>query len=120
MRKILLFCLLLVAFLVTGCAGEEVAVSIPADMERTRLADTLENPSVYDGKKVLLEGVVGRGCLSCPTDFPYQEGVNTIQLFVKGFRRPSLRTGQPVRVYSEVKAGEERVVISALAMEVRR
>jgi hypothetical protein len=32
---------------------------------------------------------------------------------------PNLRRAQPIRVYAEVKAGEERVVISALAMEVR-
>lgn len=118
MKKILLLCLLLAALLAAGCAGEEAAVSIPAGMERTRLADILENPSAYDGKKVLLEGVVGRGCLSCP-DFPYQEGVDTIQIFVRDFSRPALRAGQPVRVYAEVEAGEERVIISALAMEVK-
>jgi len=122
MRKILLFCLLLVVFLVVflvaGRVREETAVNIPAGMEVTRLADILENPSAYDGQKVLLEGVVGPGCLSCP-DFPYQEGINTIKVLVRGFRRPNLRRAQPIRVYAEVKAGEERVIISALAVEVR-
>jgi hypothetical protein len=114
-----LFWLVIIIPLLTGCVRKERAVSIPAGMEVTRLSDILENPADYDNKKVLLEGTVGAGCLSCPGDFPYQEGANSIKIFVKDFRRPDLRRGQPIRVYAEVKAGEERVVISALAMEVR-
>jgi hypothetical protein len=127
MRKIIgIFCLVIIIALLFGLFGrareetrEEAAVYIPVGMEVTRLSEILENPANYDGKRVLLEGVVGPGCLTCPGDFPYQEGVNSIQLFVRGFRRPRLRRGQPIRVYAEVKAGEARVVISALAMEVR-
>jgi len=120
MRKIVcVFCLAMIMPLLFGCAKEEAAVSIPAGIEVTRLARILENPSDYDGKKVLLEGVVGIGCLVCPGDFPYQEGVHSVKIFIKGFRRPRLRREQPIRVYAEVKAGEERVVISALALEVR-
>lgn len=117
--KKMLFCLVMIIPLLTGCAREETAVSIPAGMEVTRLSDILENPADYDNKKVLLEGTVGAGCLACPSDFPYQEGANLIKIFVKGFRRPNLRRAQPIRVYADVKVGAERVVISALAMEVK-
>lgn len=78
------FCLAVVIPLLLGCAREESKVSIPPDMEVTKLADILKNPVDYDNKKVLLQGVVGRGCLACPSDFPYQEGVDSIKIFVKG------------------------------------
>lgn len=117
-KIVCVFWLAMVLFF-SGCAREESTVNIPADMEVTRLAEILENPVDYDGKKVLLEGVVGRGCLRCPSDFPYQEGVHSIKIFVKGFRLPRLKPGQPIRVYAEVKAGEERAIISALALEVK-
>ncbi len=119
MRKMkkMLFCLIIIPLL-TGCAREEVAVNIPVDMEVTKLAQILENPALYDNEKVLLSGVVGHGCLKCPGDFPYQEGADTVEIFTKGFHRPRLRKGQPIRVYAEIKAGEKKVVISALAMEV--
>jgi cell division protein YceG involved in septum cleavage len=124
MRKILFLLVMLVVivmitFLLTRYAREETALSIPAGMEVTRLSDILENPSDFDNKRVLLEGTVGAGCLACPGDFPYQEGVNSIKILTEDFRRPRLRHGQPIRIYAEVKAGEERPVISALAMEVR-
>jgi hypothetical protein len=117
--KKMLFWLVIIIPLLIGCVGKERAVSIPAGMEVTRLSDILKNPVDYDNKKVLLEGIVGPGCLACPSDFPYQEGVDSIKIFVKGFKRPDLRPAQPIRVYAEVKVGEERVVISALALEVR-
>jgi hypothetical protein len=98
---------------------EQTRISIPENMERTALAEILNNPNNYDGRRVLLVGIVGIGCLACPDKFPYQEGVNTIQMSVGGFRKPRLRRGQPVRVYAEVKAGKERALITALAMEVR-
>ena len=112
--------LAVVTLLLLSRAREETEMlAIPHDMEVTKLARILENPALYDNKKVLLEGVVGRGCLRCPSDFPYQEGVNSIKIFVKGFRLPRLKPGQPIRVYAEVKAGEERAIISALALEVK-
>jgi hypothetical protein len=125
-KKILFYFLMIiplaaVTFLLLSRAGGEIEMlAIPPDMEVTKLREILENPAAYDGKRVLLEGLVGPGCLTCPGDFPYQEGVHSIQMLTEGFRRPRLRRGQPIRVYAEVKARKERVIISALAMEVVR
>lgn len=115
----LLFCFLGIMFLFFSCAKKGTSVpSIPAGIEVTKLADIIANPQTFDGKKVLLEGAAIYVCAS-GCDFTFQDGPNTISIHSKGFKIPKMKIGQPVKVYAEIKAGTERIVVTALGLRVK-
>lgn len=99
------------------CGREKSKMEIPEGIEVTRLLEILENPIKYHGKNVLLSGFVNSVCPS-GCDMVYQEGAIAVTIYPKGFKFPKMKKGQPIKVYAEVTAGEERVIISALKFEV--
>ena len=110
--------LLLILFL-SACARNESFPPIPSGMQATKLAEIISNPAAYDGKKVLLAGSVGNFCATSGCHFTFQDSGESIDIYPKGFKLPKLRKGQALKVYAEVKAGEKKVVISALGLEVK-
>ena len=116
------YLLLVTQLFFLGCARTENAVSksaglkIPADEKVTSLSEVLKNPEVYHQKKVLLEGIFVGACPSL-CDFTFQDGVNTITMYPKGFKLPKIQKRQRIRVYTEITVGKERVVVSALGLE---
>lgn len=116
MKKLIF--LLLILFL-SACARNESIPPIPPGMQATNLVDVINNPAAYDGKKVLLVGSVGNFCATSGCHFTFQDSGETIDIYPKGFKLPKLKKGQALKVYAEVKAGEKKVVISALGLEVK-
>lgn len=96
----------------------KIGMDIPSDMKVTKLAEILDNPNSYHNKKVLLEGTVAMVCPSF-CDLTYQEGTKSIEIYPKDFKFFKIKKGQQVRIYAEIKAGKERVIISALGLEVK-
>ena len=116
MKKLIFFMIIL--FLSVPARSEGVP-SIPSGMETTKLADIFNNPVAYDGKKVLLVGTVANICPTSGCHFIFQESGETIRIYPKGFKLPKLKKGKPISIYAEVRAGEKRVVITALGLEVK-
>lgn len=96
---------------------KKIGMEIPDGLEVTKLSDILSNPLKYNGNKVLLEGTVVSVCAS-GCDFVYQEGNKTVEIYPNNFKVVGLKNGQQVRVYAEIQSGKERIVVSALGMEV--
>ena len=114
MVKILAMIIPIIMFF-SGCSKEMSKVDIPKNMEATKLADILKRPTNYHEKKVLLEGVVAFAS-SC--HIVYQEGVDSIEIYLAGSECPVLKKGQRVKVYAEIVTGKERIVISPIKLEV--
>ncbi|MDW8056429.1 MAG: hypothetical protein RMJ13_06955 [Elusimicrobiota bacterium] len=114
--------LMILIYLIFSCAYKEgtkkFGVTIPKDLEVIKLEDILKEPNKYDGKKVLIEGNIVAVCAS-GCDFRLQEGTSVVDIYPFNFKVLGLRSGSKARVYSEIKSGKERVVISALGMEVK-
>jgi len=100
----------------SGCSKEKSEIEIPKDIKATKLSDILNNPVEYNGKKVLLSGFVVSVCPS-GCDMVYQEDNITTEIYPKGFKIPRMKKGQPIKIYAEVTAGKERVIVSALKIE---
>lgn len=96
---------------------KRVGLNIPLEAKAIKLAEIIENPAVYHGKKLLLEGVFAGACPSL-CDFTYREGAKSITVYPQDFKLPKIKKGQRIKIYAEITAGKERVVISALGMEV--
>lgn len=113
---------IVVSVLLLGCSqrleAKKMGIDIPGDVEVTKIVQILNNPNNYNGKKVLLKGKVAKVCHSL-CHFTYQEGRTSIDIYPKDFKLLGLKKGQKVKVYAEIKAGKERVIISALGIEVK-
>jgi len=114
----------LVIAIVTGCDAAKArytsraGTAIPAEITVTKLADILKSPQRFKDTKVLLSGIIAGICPSL-CDLTYQEAKDTVMVYPAGFKLPKSKKGQAVRIYGEVKTGEERIFISALGVEVK-
>lgn len=99
-----------------GCGKEQPKIDIPENLEVTKLSDILKSPAEYQGKRVLLSGIASYVCPS-GCYMVYQEGSQSIEIYPKGFKFPRLKKGTPVKIYSEITAGKERVIITVLKLE---
>lgn len=111
--------LILFVVILSSCTKlQDDAPEVPQEVGVTALREIIENPSAFDGKKVLLSGTVAGICVTARCHFVFQEAGEAVTIHPKGFSLPNLRRGQPIRVYAEINASGERVVVSALGLEV--
>jgi len=80
--------------------------AVPNNVEVVKLEKILQNPKEYKDKEVVLEGNFGGAC--CATDFNYKEGLDSVEVYPKGFPNPKLNRGKPIRVYGIVRSIEKR------------
>ena len=105
--------------LLSSCKENKVIGSaIPSGGNVISLDEVLENSSKYDGKKVVMKGVVGPKCCPSLCDIKFKSGKNTIKMFPKGFKLEKIDTGTPITAYVEVTSGEEQSIFAVLGMEV--
>lgn len=117
MKKIV-WLFLFVAILSSCTMPQNDAPEVPQEVSVTALREIIENPAAFDGKKVLLSGTVAGICVTARCHFVFQDSGEAVTIHPKGFDLLNLRRGQPVRVYAEINALGERVVVSALGLEI--
>lgn len=107
-RGILLTGLLVITLVFVGCGKGKVRYgeSAPNNVKVVKLEEILQNPKEYKDKEVVLEGNYGNYC--CASDFVYKEGLETIEVYAKGFPTPKLDRGKPIRVYGIVRSIEKK------------
>ncbi|MBD3391193.1 MAG: hypothetical protein GF418_03985 [Chitinivibrionales bacterium] len=108
------------ALIAAGCnrsSSLELGMEIPSKSEAATLADVVAKPAEYNGKNVVVKGVIAGQCPSL-CEFFMQDGAHRATIFPQGFSFPKLEKGKPVTVYAQVTAGEENVVFSALGVRV--
>jgi hypothetical protein len=107
------------AFFLVSCSGDKpLGATIPADAPQATLAAIIAAPADYNGKKVVMNGIVSAQCPSL-CEFTYKEGVQSTLVFPQGFKFPKLKTGRPVTLYAEITAGSGSVVVSALGIQMK-
>ncbi|MBD3317087.1 MAG: hypothetical protein GF344_14970 [Chitinivibrionales bacterium] len=114
------FALVMGVVFVTGCGsagGTKLGVDIPPDAEVVELASVVEKPAAYNGKKVVMKGVIDGQCPAL-CEFFFKDGLHKVTIFPQGYKFPKLTKGKPVTVYAQVTAGEGQVVFSALGVNV--
>ncbi len=110
--------ILLTVLFFSGCktgGGIRLGQEIPSDIKPTRLSEILAQPSSYNGKKVVMSGIISGQCPSF-CEFFFKEGANQVTIFPQGYKLPKLQTGKKVTVYALVTSGKENVVFSALGI----
>ena len=116
-----LLCALVAGFgFLTGCGkseGTKLGVDIPRDAEVVELASIVQNPAEYDGKNVVVKGVIAGQCAAL-CEFFLRDGMQQATIFPQGYKFPKLTKGKPVTVYAQVTSGEGQVVFSALGVRV--
>mgnify|MGYP001102786173 CR=1 FL=1 len=122
-HAVVFYALPLLAVLIFGfnislaAAGTLLGKEIPKDLPVTSLAVVVDNPADYDGKTIVLKGVVSSICAS-RCHFIFQDGVQTVAVYPRGFKLPKMTRGSAVTVYTEVIAGQGQTVFSALGLEM--
>jgi len=122
-RSLVGFAVPLMVVLIFGCnisgadAGMRLGVEIPENEPVVKLASVIENPSDYDGRKIVVKGTVSSQCASL-CHFIFQDGVHTATIYPQGFKFPKLERGKAVTIYTEVISGEGQVVFSALGLKM--
>ncbi len=114
----LLFATVVIA---SGCgesapgSGKASGVEIPSDQPVVELASVLENPEEFDGKRIVMRGIVNGQCASL-CEFFLLDGAHTATVYPQGFSFPKLARGSTVTIFALITSGEENVVISALGL----
>lgn len=111
-KRIIMMIICVIFF--SGCHREGTKIEIPKDIKITKLSEILKSPIDYHQKKVLLEGNVA---FVTHCHLVYQEGRDSIEIHFDGFKCPHLKKGQRIRVYAEITAGKERVIVLPLKIE---
>jgi len=116
--KFIPIAVLLSLLTVMGCSKSSSSLGgeIPKDAEKVVLKDLLSEPSKWNGKKVLLHGVVSGQCGSL-CDFNLKDGSSVVTVFPEGYELPKLEIGRMADVYAMITAGDERVVVSAIGIK---
>jgi len=115
--------LLIAALLLAGCGGSggdsrlRLGADIPPDEPVVRLATVLQNPVEYDGRRVVLQGVVSNQCGGL-CEFVLLDGKENATIHQQGIKFPKLERGKSVTIYAQVTSGEEHVVLSALGLRM--
>lgn len=113
------FTTLCAVFLLVGCGNDKgisLGQEIPKNSELVKLVDIIEKPAAFNGKTVVIKGVISGQCPSL-CEFFFKEGSHQATIFPQGYKFPKLATGAPVTVYAQVTAGSENVVFSALGIK---
>ncbi len=113
----LFFAVVLVFSGCKGGGGLSLGQEIPSDIKATKLSEILAQPSSYNGKKVVMSGIVSGQCPSF-CEFFFKEGANQVTIFPQGYKFPKLESGKKVTIYASITSGEENVVFSALGIRI--
>ena len=120
-QTIVSFVLFATVVIAIGCgdsapgSGEKYGVDIPSDQPVVKLATLLEDPVGFDGKSIVMRGVVSGQCASLCELF-LLDGTQTATIFPQGFDIPRFEKNTSVTIYAQITNGEENVVISALGL----
>ncbi len=120
-RFIVCFALLGFVAVISGCnadAGMRLGVDIPENEPVVKLASVKENPSEYNGKTIVMKGIVSGQCASL-CEFFFTDGVHKATIYPQGFKFPKLEQGKPVTIYTQIISGEGSVVFSALGLKMQ-
>jgi hypothetical protein len=115
---VLLAVVFLLVAIASGCqksGGVKLGVDIPRDVAVTKLAAVLEDPAAYDGKSIVMKGIVSGQCASF-CEFYFSDGPHTVTIFPQGYQFPKLEKGKSVTVYTRITSGAEQVAVSALGL----
>lgn len=115
-----LFMLIAAAVLTVGCwqsKGLHLGEAIP-DMPPVKLKTILDSAASFDGKNVVLNGIISGQCPSL-CEFTYTEGTLSTLIFPQGFKLPRLQAGKSVTIYARITSGPGQVVVTALGLEIR-
>jgi hypothetical protein len=107
-------------FALTGCrepAGKKLGATIPPDASIVSLEKILETPVEYDGRNVVMKGIITSQCPSL-CEFVFREGAHKATIFPSGYKFPKLESGKKVTVYAQISNGPEQVVFSALGLKL--
>jgi hypothetical protein len=99
----------------TTGSDKKYGVDIPSDQPVVALASVLENPAEFDGKSIVMRGVVSGQCASLCELF-LLDGTKTATIYPQGFDIPRLEKNTSVTIYAQITNGEANVVISALGL----
>jgi hypothetical protein len=113
------FSVILTAFALSCKSGPEpktLGAAAPVSTPLVTLSEVASNPAAYDGKNVLMQGIVSGQCASL-CEFTYKEGTEAALIFPQGFSFPKLKVGGRVKMYARITKGEEQIVISALGLQ---
>ncbi len=113
--SIILFVLFTIVLPLSTCARKNLGLPVPDGAPVVKLSDIMDAPDNFNGKKVVLKGIVSAQCPSL-CEFTYKEGTTTTLIFPRGFKFPKLETGKPVTVYAEITSGTGQVVVTALGL----
>lgn len=111
------------AVMIPGCTVSEseakllLGVAIPETEPVVKLAAVLENPDEFNGKKIVMKGMVSGQCAAL-CEFFFKDGIHSATIFPQGFKFPKLAVGEPVTIYTEVIKGEGQIVFSALGLKM--
>jgi len=120
-QKIVPVLLFAIGVIAVGCgdstpgSGEQFGVEIPSGQPVVKLATLLEDPASFDGKSIVMRGVVSGQCASLCELF-LLDGTKTASIFPQGFDIPRFEKNTSVTIYAQITNGEENVVISALGL----
>ena len=120
-QTIVSFVLLAAVVIAAGCgdskpgSDRQLGVEIPSDQPVVSLATLLEDPASFDGKRIVMRGVVSGQCASLCELFML-DGKETATVYPQGFDMIRLEKNTSVTIYAEITNGEENVVISALGL----
>ena len=111
---IMFLCVLTLA----ACGGKKtIGTPAPVDAAPVPLTKILDEPAAYDGKTVVLRGILTGQCSSL-CDFTYTEGRQSVTVYMSDPKPPRIKAGQPVRVTVTVHKGERQVIITATGLEL--
>lgn len=113
------FLLVTCAVLLVSCGEKKVKLgqAIPAGSEVIKLSDIVAAPLEYNGKTVVLKGIISGQCPSL-CEFFYNEGAHKVTVFPQGYKFPKLPVGKKVTVLASITSGNENIVFSALGIEL--
>jgi hypothetical protein len=106
-----------------GCGDHEpgsaklFGAEIPSGRPVVELGSVLEDPAEFDGKSVVMRGVVSGQCPSLCW-FYLLDGAHSVTVHSQGYSFPKLAKGSKVTIYALITSGEESVVVSALGLRV--
>jgi len=115
---VLAFAFMTFGFNISNVRAELVlGVDIPEDEPVVKLETVIENSAAYDGKTIVMKGLVSGQCAAL-CEFFFRDGLHTATIYPQGFKFPKLKRGKPVTIYTQVISGEEKVVFSALGLKM--
>lgn len=119
-KNTILMLLITSAVLLVGCSGDKkvkLGQAIPANSEVIKLRDIAAAPLEYNGKTVVLKGVISGQCPSL-CEFFFKEGAHQVTVYPQGYKFPKLPQGKQVTVLASITSGNENIVFSALGIEL--